>query len=73
MAKFWAVVLLAISFVLDFGLPSSVVAECVIDHYKHHSAERKFAWNPGLMSKGGIPNRSEACATLRRRQYSVGP
>jgi hypothetical protein len=26
--------------------------------------ERNFAWNPGLMSKGGIPNRSTVCATL---------
>jgi hypothetical protein len=23
-----------------------------------------FAWNPGLMSKGGIPNRTSVCATL---------
>ena len=26
--------------------------------------ERTFAWNPGLMSKGGIPNRTAVCATL---------
>jgi hypothetical protein len=27
-------------------------------------AERNFAWNPGLTSKGGIPNRTSVCATL---------
>jgi hypothetical protein len=27
-------------------------------------AERNFAWNPGLTSKGGIPNRTVVCATL---------
>lgn len=27
-------------------------------------AERNFAWNPGLMSKGGIPDRSTICAKL---------
>ena len=36
-------------------------------NWKRHSilpAERNFAWNPGLMSEGGIPNRSTVCATL---------
>ena len=27
-------------------------------------AVRNFAWNPGMMSKGGIPARSTVCATL---------
>jgi hypothetical protein len=27
-------------------------------------ADRNFAWNPGMMSKGGIPNRTAICATL---------
>src|SRR5579871_5141723 len=26
--------------------------------------ERNFAWNPGLTSKGGVPNRTTLCATL---------
>ena len=57
MAKFWTAVLLVISFILD------------VDY--HHAwsqsilpAERNFAWNPGLMSMGGIPHRSTVCATL---------
>src|SRR5262249_25071120 len=27
-------------------------------------SDRNFAWNPGMMSKGGVPNRSTICATL---------
>src|ERR1700688_3683606 len=27
-------------------------------------ADRNFAWNPGMMSKGGIPSRTTVCATL---------
>src|ERR1700687_1097090 len=27
-------------------------------------AVRNFAWNPGMMSKGGIPLRTTVCATL---------
>ena len=27
-------------------------------------SDRNFAWNPGMMSKGGIPNRTTICATL---------
>src|SRR5262249_14985541 len=27
-------------------------------------ADRNYAWNPGMMSKGGIPNRTAICATL---------
>src|SRR6185312_580441 len=27
-------------------------------------ADRNFAWNPGLTSKGGIPERTVVCATL---------
>jgi len=27
-------------------------------------ADRSFAWNPGLLSKGGIPSRTQTCATL---------
>ena len=27
-------------------------------------AVRNFAWNPGMMSKGGIPSRATVCATL---------
>src|SRR5436305_3799313 len=27
-------------------------------------ADRNFPWNPGLMSKGGVPNRTTVCATL---------
>jgi hypothetical protein len=27
-------------------------------------SDRNFAWNPGMMSKGGIPNRTTVCATL---------
>src|SRR5205807_2740475 len=26
--------------------------------------ERNFTWNPGMMSKGGVPNRTTVCATL---------
>jgi len=26
--------------------------------------DRNFTWNPGMMSKGGIPNRTTICATL---------
>src|SRR3954470_12506732 len=26
--------------------------------------DRNFPWNPGLMSKGGVPNRTTVCATL---------
>src|ERR1700730_13055113 len=26
--------------------------------------DRDFAWNPGMMSKGGIPSRTTVCATL---------
>src|SRR4029077_8999536 len=29
-------------------------------------AVRNFAWNPGMMSKGGIPSRTTGCATLSR-------
>ena len=27
-------------------------------------SDRNFPWNPGMMSKGGIPNRTTICATL---------
>jgi hypothetical protein len=27
-------------------------------------SDRNFAWNPGMISKGGIPNRTAICATL---------
>src|SRR5262249_55795033 len=27
-------------------------------------ADRNYAWNPGMMSKGGVPNRTAVCATL---------
>ena len=27
-------------------------------------SDRNFTWNPGMMSKGGIPNRTTICATL---------
>src|SRR5262249_20702374 len=27
-------------------------------------ADRNYPWNPGLMSKGGVPNRTTVCATL---------
>jgi hypothetical protein len=27
-------------------------------------ADRTFSWNPGMMSKGGVPNRATICATL---------
>src|SRR5262249_9483925 len=27
-------------------------------------ADRMFSWNPGMMSKGGVPNRTTICATL---------
>src|ERR1700736_4634664 len=27
-------------------------------------SDRNFSWNPGMMSKGGIPNRTTVCATL---------
>src|ERR1700737_745248 len=26
--------------------------------------DRNFTWNPGMMSKGGVPNRTTICATL---------
>ena len=49
--------MLVISFILDVDY-----------HYAWSQsilpAERNFAWNPGLMSMGAIPNRSTACATL---------
>src|SRR5215831_154896 len=28
-------------------------------------ADRNFAWNPGMTSKGGIPARATVCATLQ--------
>src|SRR6516165_8663743 len=27
-------------------------------------SDRNFFWNPGMMSKGGIPSRATVCATL---------
>ena len=57
MAKFWTVVLLAISFILDADYHHAWSQSII-------PVERSFAWNPGLMSKGGIPNRSTVCATL---------
>ena len=29
--------------------------------------DRNFTWNPGMMSKGGIPNRTTICATISPR------
>ncbi len=62
MAKHWTVVLLAILFMLGVDSPhawsQSAATTSIIP------AERNFAWNPGLMSKGGIPNRTQTCATL---------
>ena len=62
MAKLWTGVLLAISFMLGVDChhawSQSAVTTSIIP------AERNFAWNPGLMSKGGIPNRTQTCASL---------
>ena len=64
MSKFWAVVLLAISFVLDLGCHPAWSQSASSTTTGIIPVERNFAWNPGLMSKGGIPKRSTVCATL---------
>ena len=35
-------------------------------------ADRRTVWNPGLMSVGGIPNRSTVCATVLASTYGNG-
>ena len=35
-----------------------------VTHAQIIPADRNFPWNPGMMSKGGIPNRATICATL---------
>jgi len=64
MAKFWTVVLLTISFILDIDYHHAWSQSASLTTTGVIPAERNFAWNPGLMSKGGIPNRSTVCATL---------
>ena len=67
MAKLWTVALLAISFMLDVDCHhawSQSASSTITPDVGIIPAERNFAWNPGLMSKGGIPNRSTVCATL---------
>src|ERR1700688_3569101 len=67
MAKLWTVALLAISFMLDVDCHharSQSASSTITLNVGIIPAERNFAWNPGLMSKGGIPNRSTVCATL---------
>src|ERR1700680_1131744 len=67
MAKLWTVALLAIAFMLDVdyhhawsqSASSTITLNVGIIH-----AERNFAWNPGMTSTGGIPNRTTVCATL---------
>ena len=39
------------------GAPSSQTSGII-------PADRMFSWNPGMMSKGGVPNRTIICATL---------
>jgi hypothetical protein len=67
MAKLWTVALLAISFMLDVDCHhawSQSASSTITLNVGIIPAERNFVWNPGLMSKGGIPNRSTVCATL---------
>lgn len=67
MAKLWTVGLLAISFMLDVDCHHAWAQSAMSIDTPDAGiipADRNFAWNPGLMSKGGIPNRSTICATL---------
>ena len=81
MAKFSSTVaLLAIAFVFDASQHvwrtewgSSYGGTTATTTTGFIPADRSFAWNPGLLSKGGIPSRTQTCATLvARRQYSGG-
>jgi len=36
------------------------------------AADRRTTWNPGLMSLGGIPNRTTVCATVLASSYGNG-
>src|SRR5882762_4164641 len=44
--------------ILMLGAAGEVHAQTVIP------SDRNFPWNPGMMSKGGIPSRTTICATL---------
>src|ERR1700736_973095 len=49
------------------GVPALIFASIVSSQLAMGQtipADRNFAWNPGMMSKGGIPIRSTVCATL---------
>src|SRR5207249_6153560 len=35
-------------------------------------ADRRTTWNPGLMSQGGVPNRTTICATVQASTYGNG-
>src|SRR6516225_3950660 len=72
MAKFSSTVaLLAIAFVFDASQHvwttewgSSYGGTTATTTTGFIPADRSFAWNPGLLSKGGIPSRTQTCATL---------
>jgi hypothetical protein len=42
---------------MEVVLPRSALGQII-------PPDRNFTWNPGMMSKGGIPNRTTVCATL---------
>ena len=80
MAKLWAVALLAISFMLDVDCHhawSQSASSTITPELGIIPAERNFAWNPGLMSKGGIPDRSplhmRQAFVFRHPRESGGP
>ena len=67
MIRLWIASLLPISFGLDVDCHpawSQSASPTMTLNVGIIPTERNFAWNPGLMSKGGIPNRSTVCATL---------
>jgi hypothetical protein len=67
MIRLWIASLLAISFMLDVDCHpawSQSASPTITLDVGIIPAERNFPWNPGLMSKGGIPDRSTVCATL---------
>jgi hypothetical protein len=67
MAKLWTAALLAISLMIDVKCPrawSQNVSSASTPGVGMIPVDRNFAWNPGMKSKGGIPDRTAVCATL---------
>jgi hypothetical protein len=67
MTKLWAGALLSIWLVLAVDCRHALSQDAVATNAPKVSvipAERSFAWKPGMTSRGGIPNRTEVCATL---------